>query len=370
MKTMLLTGSLGPGGAERQLTELAIQLKKRGYDVVVALLYGEGELTRSLDECGVRWLSLGKRGRWRRSLFPLAFIKALKQERPAIIYSFLPVPNIVALLLGKWLTGVPVVWGIRNSAAPADYKEPLMWLSMSLERRLARFCSLIVGNSQAPLDSFRGMGIASSRLVFIPNGIDVDRYPIDPALGQAFRRRFGISPSERLVGIVGRIDPRKDHETFLRMAAEVSSRHMDVRFLVAGSDPESRIPSLQALAATLGIAGRICWVGHVTDVVSLYNALDLVVSSSWSEGFQNVLLEALATGTPCVATDVGSARLLLPPGRIVQPRAPASLADAVVAALAAAEQGEALRQDIALRFPLSATAEESVNALRTACRMA
>jgi glycosyltransferase involved in cell wall biosynthesis len=113
-------------------------------------------------------------------------------------------------------------------------------------------------------------------------------------------------PDETLVGIVARLDPMKDYPNFLGAAAKVARREHAVRFVSVGAGPEDCAAVLREQARWLGLDKRMIWAGPRGDLPAVYNALDLLVSSSaFGEGFSNVLGEAMSCGVPCVATDVG-----------------------------------------------------------------
>src|SRR5690606_39133317 len=107
--------SLERGGAERQASLLARTLVERGFDVVLATFYDGGALRAEIEGSGVRVLSLQKKSRWDVALFALRLLRAIRRERPDVLYSFLTVPNVVAVLMKPLLTRTRVVIGVRAS---------------------------------------------------------------------------------------------------------------------------------------------------------------------------------------------------------------------------------------------------------------
>src|SRR6185437_6829745 len=133
-----------------------------------------------------------------------------------------------------------------------------------------------------------------------------------------------------LVGLVGRIDPMKNHATFLQAAALLAARGDRLRFVCVGGGNSGFAQGIKALATRLGLDPRLVWAGPRNDMAAVYSALDIAVSSSCGEGFSNVIAEAMACGRPCVVTDVGdSARIVGECGAVVAPGDPPALADAV-----------------------------------------
>ncbi len=336
MRILFLLRSLDYGGAERQLSLLAPGLARRGHDVGVAVFYAGGPLGRPLEDAGVRVVDLEKRGRWSMGRFVPRLIRLVRGFAPDILHGYLPVPNILCAALKPLLPrGARVVFGIRASNMDLSRYDRLSALSYRLERRMARFADLVICNSAAGLATAVDRGIPEARCRVIPNGVDTGHFRPDPDARRELRAEWRIDEGGRLVGLVGRLDPMKGHEMFLEAAARLAGRRRDVRFLCVGGGPGDLRRALEARAARLGIGDRVIWAEARDDVARVYNALDLLVSASiYGEGFPNVLAEAMACGTPVVATDVGdSAKVVGDPGRIVPPGDPETLALAMQAAL-------------------------------------
>jgi glycosyltransferase involved in cell wall biosynthesis len=327
MKIILLTRSLAIGGAERQLAALAGGLKENDHDVTVLSFYPEGAFAEGLRERGVRLETLDKRGRWDWLGFAVRLIRFVRRNRPDVLHTYLPVPNIVAAVCRPFFTPLRLVWGVRAADVDLSKYDRLTRMSYHVERAFARLADLIIVNSAAGLHHSAAQGFPLEKMLVIPNGVDVHYFQPDEAARRRQRQEWGIADEERLIGMVARLDPMKDHQTFLQAAALVARQREDVRFVCVGDGPPQLLEMLQELARSLGIARRFLWLPATSDVRSVYNAFDVVCLSSYTEGFPNVLGEAMACGTPCVATDAGDSRLIIgPAGIVVLPRAPAELA--------------------------------------------
>ncbi len=330
----LLLRSLDYGGAEMQATVLANGLARAGFSVTLLVFYSGGPLRERLSsEVTVR--CLGKRGRWDVIGFLCGLLRVLGEERPAVLYAFLPVANLLACLAKLRSRELRVVWGIRASNMDLTRYDWLSRLTYWLERRFSRCPNLIIANSAAGRRHAVSRGFPDDdRFVVIPNGIDVERFRPDSALRAALRAEWGVSSGESLVGIVARLDPMKDHPNFLDAAARLARRDQRVRFVCVGDGPESYKTELHRLASELGLDGRLVWAGARHDMSAVYNALDITSSSSYGEGFSNAIAEAMACGVPCVATGVGDAREILGDcGVVVPPGDSESLAAGIAALL-------------------------------------
>lgn len=320
MKISFLVRSLGHGGAERQLVTLANGLVERGWDVSVAVLYSGGALEAELDEC-VRIERLGKRNRWEIGKVLFRFSRWLRRERPDVLHSYLSLPNILATAVGTMFPSVKIVWGIRASRLSLSAYDSLTALTERASVFFARGADLIIVNSEAGRRDCLAVGYPRARLTVIPNGIDARRFVPDRNARARLRAAWGIGVCEMLIGLVGRLDVMKGHKVFLRAAACFSQRHDDARFICIGDGPQTLCAELRIVAETLGVANRIRWLPAGHDMPAVYNALDIVCSSSiFGEGFPNVLGEAMACSVPCVATRVGDSEYLVgDTGEIVPP---------------------------------------------------
>jgi glycosyltransferase involved in cell wall biosynthesis len=144
------------------------------------------------------------------------------------------------------------------------------------------------------------------------------------------RDGWGISKQEKLFGLVGRIDPMKDHHTFLKAIAIAQQQNTKARFVCVGNGPKEFQDSLKAYASSIGVK-NIIWAGPRNNMPAVYNALDFLVLSSKGEGFPNVVAEAMACGIPCIVTDVGDCRLIVgETGMVVPLEDPVALAQAIL----------------------------------------
>ncbi|GAC1464413.1 MAG: glycosyltransferase [Chloroflexota bacterium] len=371
IRILFLIRSLVNHGAERQLVELVKNLDKNWFVVTVVTFYDGGALSPEVQDLeGVSLLSLHKMSRWDLLCF-LRLLPIALRTRPHIVHGYMGGANEICFLLGK-LVRARVVWGLRASdidTSRYDYAR-IAAVVGHIGRRMAPLVDLMIVNSVAGKRYFASIGYPTNRMRVIPNGIDTARYHPDRALGEPIRAEWGVLPHETLVGVVGRLDPVKDHPTFLRAAAYLAGRHEHMRFVCVGGGPESYARELRDLATELGLTDRLIWAGSRTDMLEVYNALDCAISSSVSEGFPNVIGEAMASGVPCVVTDVGdSAMIVGASDQVVASGDPVDLARACEAVIGLAPpEWEALsmrsRARIVEEFGVQRLVEATQSALR------
>lgn len=333
ISVVLFLRSLNFGGAERQAVALAKNLDPIKYKVVVLCFYGGGFFQTELEQAGIPVVALGKTGRWDILNFWIKLVRTTRKLAPNFIYSFLPVPNMMAVLLKLWIPHVRIIIGVRTSGKDLKKYDWTYRLSFWLERWLSVFANLIIVNSHSGQNYLQKRGYPRKKIEVIHNGIDTLVYHPDRALGAPLRQAWGIPMECFVIGLIGRLDPMKGHDIFLRAAAEVAARKIPVRFVLVGDGPITYRSSLMALANELGITDILIWLQGRNDMPAVYNALDgLCMSSIFGEGFPNAVGEAMACGLPCIVTDVGDAALLIgTTGLVVPPGDVGKLTEALIA---------------------------------------
>ena len=352
MKIAFLARSLEYGGSERQLVELASGLAARGHEVRVGALYPGGPLEQLLTERSIPVHHFHKRGRYEILRFLLRVRRWLREFGPDIVHGYLIAPNLASAILKPFLRPARIVWGVRASFIDFDrYPRHERW-SFQAGRFFCRSADMVLVNSRAGYEHHIREGYPQSRMRLVPNGVDTKRFRPDPDAGAALRREWGIDPSARLVGLVGRIDPMKGHERFLEAAAVLPPED-PTRFVCIGSGPAGCEREMKGRAEELGVQKRLFWVPFRAEMVPVYNAIDLLISCSSGEGFPNVVAEAMSCGTPAVVTDVGdSAEIVGGLGEVLQTSEPNAMAAAWLRVLNDPPAPTLLRRSIEDRYSL------------------
>lgn len=228
--------------------------------------------------------------------------------------------GVAAAMVGRWLRR-PVVISARGTDINLI---PQYALARAMVRWAAASSNRTIAVSLALKNALAALGVAPGRVAVLRNGVDLDRFrPLDR---DAARAAFGVSG--KVILSVGNIIELKGHHLVLEALQEL----LDWTLMIAGDGPDRAW--LERLAGTLGVTGRVHFLGAMRqeDLVWAYNAADVLVLASRREGMPNVVLEALACGTPVVATAVGGvAEVLEAPrvGRLVGMRTPAAIAAAL-----------------------------------------
>lgn len=306
MKILFLIRSLDRGGAERQLCLLANALADAGHTVHVCTFYRPGDTLNYLDVLsgtGVCLHDLGKSGRWDVLGFLFRCWRLVSDIEPEVVHGYLPTGNILASFCKLVRPRTRLVFGVRSDVMHLQFYDCIGRFAYWLERRMASIANLVIANSSQGGETYRAY---CREVAIIPNGIDTEKFCPNAGAGIAFREQWKIDHDAFLIGMVARIDPMKDHETFLRAAAAFAKRCSNVKFVVVGGGDFQRQQKLQRLADRLGVLSSVIWAGEFDDMPACYNALDLVTLASKGEGFPNVIAEAMACAVVPVVSNVGA----------------------------------------------------------------
>jgi glycosyltransferase involved in cell wall biosynthesis len=337
----VITG-LDQGGAEAMLEKLVLAGKRMNPEIeqMVINLGKPGVVGSRLAGAGVAVESLEMRLS-PRSIGRFVTLARRLRSRPVmpVIQTWLWHADLIAGLCARAAGNRRVVWNLRNSmpSHPATKRASgaVAWLCARLSRRVP---AAIICNSTAALRAHVAIGYRAEKCIVIPNGFDLRSFVDSPSLRSVMRARWGAAPGEALVGMVARVDPLKDHATFIRAAARVAAHLPGVRFVLVG-EGVTRDATIQALLTETELAGRFILEERSEGVQKIMTALDVFCLASRSEGFPNVVGEAMACATPTVATDVGDVRAILADDRLVAaPEDPEGLACCIEYVLGLEEQ--------------------------------
>jgi glycosyltransferase involved in cell wall biosynthesis len=263
----------------------------------------------------------------------------LHRKRPTVVMSWLYHADLVATLATRLAPPTRLIWNIRCADMDLRRYSRLTRTLPHILAPLSGFPERVLANSEAGRRAHAAYGYRPRRWEVLRNGVDATRFRPDPEARARARKEFGTGDDHLLVGLVARVDPMKGHADFLAAAAGLAPRHPSARFVLIGRQTEDE--QITQLAEEMGLAPRLLVrTGERSDLEHLLPGLDVAVSASLSEGFPNVVAEAMACGVPCVVTDVGDSAVIVgDSGRVVPKASPLALAQAISDILALDEGG-------------------------------
>ena len=200
--------------------------------------------------------------------------------------------------LAAHLAGVPVIASALHSTGWPDGVGRLnRWLTPITDA----FIAVAESHGEFLRDFER---FPAAKVHVIRNGVDCQRFVPDAPARTSVREELGLAPETPLIGIVAALRGEKNHEMLVRAAAQLKSHHPNAHWLIVGDGPTRE--SIESLSAELGTDDRVHLLGTRHDTPRLVAALDIFTLCSLNEASPVSILESLACGVPCVATDVGS----------------------------------------------------------------
>jgi glycosyltransferase involved in cell wall biosynthesis len=221
--------------------------------------------------------------------------------------------DLLAYLLRRWLRRRR--FAVMSTMHGWALLGPRGWLYWHLDLFLMRHFDRLSAVSHATKGEMVAAGVPSNLITVIHNAIDTEVWAPHQA-STTLRDTLGFSQASPVVGYVGRITPEKDLDTWLRTAGLVAQTYPEAQFVLVGDGRDGELlGQLRQLAAELGIAERVHFLGYREHLLPVYATFDLFVLSSRREGICNSLLEAMAMGLPIVATDAGGTKELVLDGQ-------------------------------------------------------
>ena len=317
----VITG-LEVGGAEWALCGLLEALSEP--DNTVVALRGESALSaRVADLAPLSHLDMNPGRATPGDVLRLR--KVLRRNQPDVIHAWMYHANLVTSLA---MTGLhtPVIWGIHHSLSDLASEKRKTRVVIHANAWLSRSPTRIRYVSVLAAEQHKRFGFSARHALVIPNGYDTDKLKPDAAARTRVRRELGIEPDALAIGMIARVHPTKDHANFLEAAAHFLPGHPGTVFVLVGEGASGDNPPLLASIERLGLRPHVRLCGKRADIAELNSAFDIATLSSRGEAFPNAVAEAMACGTPCVATDVGDAALIIgETGVVVPPRDAAAL---------------------------------------------
>jgi len=291
-----LVEDLGTGGLEKVIVDIAENLNAEQYKVIVWCVARGGEIADELISKGIDVKILGIRSYYN-PFNILRLVNLFKKVNPDILHTHTYFSNTIGRIAAK-LTRIPIIiTHVQNTYW--NYTKR----NLFIERLLSYFTDKIICCSDAVKDFVLGYEkISPQKVVTIYNGIALDKFnqSIDVA---SFRDSLGIRDNELLIATVASLTPKKGHKYFLDSVADIVKTYKNIKCLIVGDGPLRK--ELEEYVKTLSLDYYIIFTGIRNDIPNLLRAADIFVLPSLIEGLGIAAIEAMASGIPVVATNVG-----------------------------------------------------------------
>lgn len=336
IRILFQVDSLGIGGLEKKVTQLALRLCRKRFDVVVAYSQEWGAYGDELRQADIPVARIVPQGK---SCPGVA--KATQQIRevaPHIFHSFSRCQNANDTLVAH-RAGVPVIISSRDNVRHWAPHGPAR--SWEFERN--RMTHFVTPSCQAAANLCRKLeGIRPENICTIYNGVDL---PLEGEGGPSIREELALAPDTFLIGYVSKYSNYKAHDILIRSVRKLADCGRKIHLVCCGKEEDGLRDQLQAKVADLSLEQHVTLLGPQLRLESFYRGIDIYVHPSNSEGCSMAILEAMSYGLPVIAASTGGTPEIVlegVSGLLVPNRSPSELAKAVMRLMDRPEERKAL----------------------------
>lgn len=331
MKILHIITGLNVGGAESMLYKLIKNTYKENNYTVISLTKN-GLIGEKIKKLGVEVINLDMKKSINiiSKLFQLK--NTIKNLHPDIVQTWMYHSDLIGGIAAKLSVNSPIVWNIRHSDLdPNSNKKTTIW-SAKLSAKLSnKIPDKIISCSKIAKSIHSELGYNKAKIKVIPNGFNIKKFDQKLYNNNEIYEELNISHNNYLIGMVGRYDPQKDYMNLLKAAKLLKEKngklYNKVKFILCGRNINNENKEIKKFLNKNNLNQEFHLLGQRDDIPQIMASLDLfTLSSSFGEGFPNVVGEAMASNTPCVVTDIGdSAYIVGDTGIVVEPNNPNEL---------------------------------------------
>ena len=328
MKILHIITGLGDGGAEHTLYKICKYDLKNKH--IVISLKGRDKYFTLLNKIGIKVFCFNFKYF---SIIKFFFlVNTIRKLKPDITQTWLIHADLVGGIASFLAGNKKIIWNIRYSNFELGKAKLMTILIIKFLSKLSYLIPRkIVIVSKKAINIFEKLGYNKNNFIFIPNGYDLLSLKQDGEKRKVFIAKNNLENKKFIIGNVARYDPKKDHLNLLNALSILKNKKIKFFCVLAGNNIDRRNLKLMKEINKLKLARYIKLLGQKNNILEVMNGIDVYVqSSSFGEGFPNVVAEAMACKTPCVVTDVGDASLIVGnTGWIVPPNNPIHMANAL-----------------------------------------
>lgn len=329
MKIIHVISSLDRGGAERVLFNICVTDKHNEH--IVISLTSLGHYGQLLKKKNFTVYVCNMRSKIYMFLSFLNLIRILKKQKPDLVQTWLYHGDFFGGIAAK-IAGIrKIVWNIRNTSLNLKKNK---WTTIIIVKILAKLSwwvpQLIIVCAKSAIASHVLLGYNQKKMCLIHNGYDLSFFKKTKNKNFFMHKLFDINPQIPLIGTVARFNFQKDHENLFKALVLLKKKKIEFYSVLVGHDMDQTNIKLVSLIKKYQITDLVKLLGLRDDIPNIMNEIDVHVLSSSTEGFPNVVAEAMACGTPCIVTDVGeSAFIVGNTGWVVPPKRPELLSNSI-----------------------------------------
>ena len=298
IKVTQIIHSLNPGGLENGIINLVNNMDDFKFENTICCLTQGGDFEKRLNK-NIKVSKMFKKPGNDYQLY-IKLIKYLKEIKPTIVHTrnWAGMDGIIAAKMAR----VPIIihgeHGFEITDLTGQNKKRKFIRKLVLSTMVDKIVTVSKNLKNRLINEIK---IKPEKIIHIPNGVDTNKFNIYKK--EFTRKKFGFKKEDFIIGIVARLDPIKNHKTLISAFKEIVTIHPNTNLIIVGDGPLRN--KLENQTYQLGIKNKIIFMGERSDVPEILRTFDVFVLPSLNEGMSNTILEAMATGIPVIALNVG-----------------------------------------------------------------
>jgi len=325
-KILYISPDIGSGGAENILYNIINNQEKK--DVILISLTNIGYYGKKLKTNGYRVIALNMKINF---FILFKFLKLtffIYKFNPEIVHTWLYHGNLIGGVIAKILGVKKIYWSIHHDF---EYSSIFTMLEMKILKILSYFIpQKIVFCSSSSKHNHLTNGYNKSCSLLIKNGISLKKFKPNSQYRKEVRENLKISNKCFVLGNISRFHPIKDHDNLLKSLSILKQKNIDFICIIAGLGLSNKNKVLRNKISKYKVEDKVKLIGKSNEIFKIVNAFDLNLLTSKKESFPLTLLEAMASGVPCLSTNVGDAvKIIGTTGWVVDTENPLALADCI-----------------------------------------
>ena len=304
--------SLNIGGAELMLKRLVLHShQKEQFEHIIITLTDLGAMGPELQNRGITVHTLGMKSLANVPLIFLKLQRLLKKIQPDVVQTWMYHSDLLGGLAAKSLGVKKVVWGVRTTDVSQGPSKLTVHLSKLCAKLSYYIPNTIICAARVSKDYHVNIRYDESKMKVIPNGFDIEALSATEEDGLEIRQQNNLSVDDIVIGSVGRFNSVKNQKLFVDVAAVLIKEYPDLKFMIVGRDNTTENKELMSWINDYDIADSFRLLGQRADIPKCLKAMNIYCLHSKTEGFPNVLCEAMYAGLTCISTDVGDAKYII-----------------------------------------------------------
>ncbi|ANU10115.1 hypothetical protein BBH88_07260 [Planococcus antarcticus DSM 14505] len=231
----------------------------------------------------------------------LKIVKIIYKEKPDVIQTWMYHCDFIGIFLKIIFPKKKLIWNIRHSNLVKNVDKSTTIFLANILGKLSFFPNKIICGSVAAYNSHLKVGYREKKLTIIPNGFDTNQFAPNNMIRKEVRKELGLLNENLVIGHIGRANKIKNQIALIEVFSEISREYSNLKLVLIGKGIKEKYQNHSLVIENKSVI----LIDEVSDVQRYLKSFDLFVLPSLSEGFPNVIGEAMASGVPCISTRVG-----------------------------------------------------------------